>query len=253
MALTTTPEGAPITQDGEEGLEQTRDPGQESDEEGSRGQQNEDDASGRRRSAAPQRTRYQPLYGEEVLPNGALPSGKGVYAQKLAQIQPRDHYDIAARLLAFLQDAIDDELSDINNSRFPTFCLVHVPGTSNVRGVLGIGVHLDDPLAAATTLDKKIIAIQGDISTAQEPPSPIVLPESALTITSRVKALPEAKFKELIATKATLSKITYAQPHATDDIDSVETSILCPFPAHLAIDTLELDLSIAILWERIQL
>ena len=117
MALTTTPEGAPITQDGDEELEQTRGPGQESDEEGSSGQQNEDDASGQRRSAAPQRTRYQPLYGEDVLPNGALPSGKGIYAQKLAQIGPQEEqYEMAARLLAFLKDTPKDEISDINNS-----------------------------------------------------------------------------------------------------------------------------------------
>jgi hypothetical protein len=250
MALTAEPDSTAVTQ-GDEDMDQNRDPGRDSDEEG-RGEE-DDDASGQRHGAASQRPRYQPIYGEDVLPNGALPSGKGVYAQKLAQIQPQEHYDTAARLLAFLQEALEDEVSDINNSRFPTFCLVHVPGTSNVRGVLGIGVHLDDPLSAATSLDKKIVAIQGDIATAQEQPLPIVLPETALTITPRVKALPEARFREIIATKANLDKVTYAQPRATDDIDFVETSILCPFPAHLALDTLDTDISIAILWERIQL
>ena len=72
---------------------------------------------------------------------------------------------------------------------------------------MGIGVHLDDPLATATVLDKKVIAIQGDIAMVQEQPSSIVLPDTALTIATQVKALPKAKFLEIIATKANLSKV----------------------------------------------
>lgn len=46
----------------------------------------EDDDGGPRHEATPRRVVYHPIYGEEVFPNGALPSGKGLYTQKLAQI-----------------------------------------------------------------------------------------------------------------------------------------------------------------------